>query len=54
MKLENLNLVELNAPELQEVEGGMIHPEGYTNGIMANSGAQAPFWGGFFAGLFGY
>ena len=52
MNLENLGLVGLNAQEVKEVEGGMIHPEGYSNGIMANSGSQAPFWGGFFSGLY--
>jgi hypothetical protein len=52
MNLENLGLVELNAQEVQLTDGGMIHPEGYSNGIMAHSGSQAHFWGGFISGLY--
>ncbi len=53
MKLNNLNLVELNAQEVSLVNGGNgIHSGGY--GIAADQTAVGSFVIGFFAGLFGY
>jgi len=55
MNLENLNLVELNAQEVESTNGGNgIHSGGY--GLVNEPGCRC--WGegmfGFFAGLLGY
>jgi hypothetical protein len=53
MNLENINLVELNAQEVQEIDGGNgVHSGGY--GLAGNSNAMGDFVIGFFAGLLGY
>ena len=55
MNLQNLNLVELNAQEVESTNGGNgIHSGGY--GLVNEPGCRC--WGegmfGFFAGLLGY
>lgn len=53
MNLDNLNLVELNAQEIENTDGGNgIHSGGY--GLAGDSNAMGDFVIGFFAGLLGY
>ena len=53
MNLENLNVVELNAQEIQVTEGGNgIHGAGYS--AAGDSAAVGEFWYGFFAALLRY
>ncbi|WP_298140233.1 hypothetical protein [Flavobacterium sp.] len=55
MNLENLNLVELNAQEVKETEGGLFGLDDLVVGVLVGAAVQIMGdWENFEAGLNGY